>query len=146
LIKPGLDTTDAEFTKVMNVNTRSTFLTAQAACRVMAPQKKGLFVTIPGILGKAPMKNASAYCASKYAVTGMIKCFAQEFARSGIRFSLFHFGGVNSPFWDDLGTGFQKDKMIPVETAADLVLQAVDAPPGLVLSEVVLQPESHQLV
>ncbi len=146
LIKPALDTSDAEFTKVMNVNTRATFLIAQAACRAMAADKRGLFVTIPGILGKAPMKNAAAYCASKYAVTGLVKCFAQEFARSGIRFSLFHLGGVDSPFWDSLGTAFQRDKMIPVETAADLILQAVDAPAGLVLSEVVMQPESHQLV
>lgn len=146
LIKPALETSDAEFTKVMNVNTRATFLTAQAACKAMAVDKRGLFITIPGILGKAPMKNAAAYCASKYAVTGMIKCFAQEFARSGIRFSLFHLGGVDTPFWDSLGTAFQRDKMIPVETAADLILQAIDAPAGLVLSEVVLQPESHQLV
>lgn len=146
LIKSSLETTDAEFTKVLNVNTRATFLVAQASAKLMAAQKQGLFITIPGILGKAPMKNAAAYCASKYAVTGLIKCFAQEFARSGVRFSLFHLGGVDSPFWDDLGTSFQRDKMIPVETAADLVLQAIDAAPGLVLSEVVMQPESHQLV
>jgi hypothetical protein len=37
-------------------------------------------------------------------------------------------------------------KMIPVATAADLILQAIDAAPHLVLSEVVMQPESHQLV
>ncbi|MEX1119240.1 MAG: SDR family oxidoreductase [Terrimicrobiaceae bacterium] len=146
LIKSSLETTDAEFTKVMNVNTRATFLVAQASSKVMAAQKGGLFITIPGILGKAPMKNAAAYCASKYAVTGLIKCFAQEFARSGVRFSLFHLGGVDSPFWDALGTSFQRDKMIPLATAADLVMQAIDAPPGLVLSEVVMQPESHQLV
>ena len=145
LIKPALDTTDAEFTKVMNVNTRSTFLVAQAASRIMAAQKRGLFITIPGILGKAPMKNAAAYCASKYAVTGLMKCFAQEFARSGVRYSLFHLGGVDSPFWDDLGTSFQREKMIPLETAADLLIQAIDAPAHLVLSEIVMQPESHQL-
>ena len=92
------------------------------------------------------MKNAAAYCASKYAVAGMVKCFAQEYARSGVRFGLFHFGGVNTPFWDALSVNFQRDKMIPVETAAALVLQAIDAPDHLVLSEVVLQPESHQLI
>lgn len=146
LIKAAADTTDAEFTRVMNVNTRATFLTAQAACRVMAAAKKGLFITIPGILGKAPMKNASAYVASKYAVTGLIKCFAQEYQRSGVRFCLFHFGGVDTPFWDQIQMAVQRDKMIPVATAADLILQAVDAPPHLVLSEVVMQPESHQLV
>ena len=146
LIKPAADTTDAEFTHVMNVNTRATFLLARESCRVMAAAKKGLFITIPGILGKAPMRNASAYVASKYAVTGMIKCFAQEYQRSGIRFCLFHLGGVDSPFWDNIAMAVQREKMIPVSTAADLILQAIDAPPHLVLSEVVMQPESHQLI
>jgi hypothetical protein len=36
--------------------------------------------------------------------------------------------------------------MIPASFAADLILQALDAPAHLVLSEVVVQPESHQLV
>jgi len=146
LIKPAADTTDAEFTHVMNVNTRATFLLARESCRVMAAAKKGLFITIPGILGKEPMRNASAYVASKYAVTGMIKCFAQEYQRSGIRFCLFHLGGVDSPFWDNIAMAVQREKMIPVSTAADLILQAIDAPPHLVLSEVVMQPESHQLI
>lgn len=146
LIKPAADTSDAEFTQVMNVNARATFLLAKESCKVMATAKKGLFLTIPGILGKAPMRNASAYVASKYAVTGMIKCFAQEYQRAGIRFCLFHLGGVDTPFWDNISMAVQRDKMIPVSTAADLILQAVDAPPHLVLSEVVMQPESHQLV
>jgi short-subunit dehydrogenase len=146
LIKPGADTTDAEFTHVMNINTRATFLLMREACKAMAAAKKGLFLTIPGILGKAPMRNASAYVASKYAVTGMVKCFAQEYQRSGVRFCLFHFGGVDTPFWDKIQMAVQRDKMIPASTAADLILQAIDAPPHLVLSEVVMQPESHQLV
>ena len=146
LIKPAADTTDAEFSKIVNTNLRGTFLIAQSACKVMAAQKHGLFITLPGILGKAVMKNAAAYIASKFGVTGLIKALAQEYQRSGIRFCLFFLGGVDSPFWDEINMAVQRDKMIPVSTAADLILQAIDAPPHLVLAEVVLQPESHQLV
>lgn len=146
LIKPSLETTDAEFTRVMNVNARATFLVAQEACRVMAAARRGLFLTIPGVLGKAPMRHAAAYCASKYAVTGMIKCFAQDFQRSGLRFCLLHLGGVDTPFWDGIGLTVQREKMIPTNTAAAMILQALDAPPHLVLSELVLQPENHQLL
>jgi short-subunit dehydrogenase len=142
LIKPAADTTDAEF----NTNTRAAFLLARDACKAMAAAKKGLFITIPGILGKAPMRNAAAYVASKYAVTGLVKCLAQEYQRSGLRFCLFHLGGVDTPFWDHIQMAVQRDKMIPAATAASLILQAIDAPPHLVLSEVVMQPESHQLV
>jgi len=145
LIKSVADTTDAEFSRILNVNTRATFLLAKASAQFMADQKKGLFVTIPGILGKAPMKNASAYIASKYAVTGMIKAMGQEYQRKGVRFCLFHFGGVDSPFWDSLNFPVQRDKMISTEVAARTILQAIDLPSHLVLGELVLQPESHQL-
>ncbi len=146
LIKSVAETTDAEFSRVVNVNLRASFLVAKAACEVMAEQKHGLFITIPGILGRAVMKNAAAYSASKYGVTGLIKSFAQEYSRSGIRFALFFLGGVDSTFWDNLAMKVQREKMIPADTAADLILQAIDAPPHLVLSEVTMQPESHQLV
>ncbi len=146
LIKPTLETTDAEFMRVMNVNTRGTFLVAREAARFFAAQKRGLFITMPGILGKAPMKNAAVYAASKYAVAGMLKCMGQEFQRSGVRFCLLHLGGVDTPFWDQISMGVQRDKMIPADVAAKMVIAAIDLPPNLVLSEIVLQPESHQLV
>lgn len=146
LIKPTEQTTDAEFTRVMNVNTRATFLLARECARAWTSTKsRGLFVTLPGILGKAPMKNAAAYAASKYAVTGLLKCMAQEYARAGVRFSLLHLGGVDTPFWDNIGMAVQRDKMIPAETAADCVLAALDTPAHLVLGDLTLQPESHQM-
>lgn len=146
LIKPTDQTTDAEFTRVMNVNVRATFLLARECARVWTSTKsRGLFVTLPGILGKAPMKNAATYAASKYAVTGLLKCMAQEYARAGVRFSLLHLGGVDTPFWDNIGMAVQRDKMIPAETAADCVLAALDTPAHLVLGDLTLQPESHQM-
>ena len=145
LIKPTLETTDAEFVSVTNLNMRGTFLVAQEACRIMSVQKQGLFITLPGILGKAAMKNAAAYCASKYGVTGLIKVMAQEFQRSGIRFTLAYLGGVDTPFWDTIGMAVQRDKMIPADYAAQLLETALDAPGNLVLNEMTLQPEGHQL-
>jgi NAD(P)-dependent dehydrogenase (short-subunit alcohol dehydrogenase family) len=146
LICPALATSDMEFSRVLNVNTRATFLVAQASCRLMAPAKRGRFLTIPGILGKAPMKNAAAYVASKYAVTGMIKVFSQEFQRAGLQFCLFHFGGVDTPFWDGLAMAVQRDRMIPADYAAAQIVAALEAPTHLIASEVVIQPETHQLL
>jgi len=145
LIKSAADTSDAEFSKLLNLNTRVTYLTAKYASLAMARHKSGMFLTFPGILGKAVMKNASAYITSKFAVTGAIKALSQEFQRSGIRYGLFYFGGVDSPFWDHLDMKVQRDKMIPTSVAADAVLHAIDLPTDLVLNEVTLQPDSHQL-
>jgi NAD(P)-dependent dehydrogenase (short-subunit alcohol dehydrogenase family) len=145
LIKPALETTDEEFSRLMNVNARGTFLVAREACRMFSAQNRGLFITLPGIAGRAGMRNAAAYAASKFAVTGMLKCMAQEFQRQGVRICLLHFGGVDTPFWDNIQTNVQRDRMIPVDVAADAILSAIDLPSHLVLNEIVLQPEAHQL-
>ncbi|HEY0790575.1 MAG TPA: SDR family oxidoreductase [Chthoniobacterales bacterium] len=145
LIKPALETTDAEFCAVTNVNLRGTFLVAQAAMKVMAAQKSGLFVALPGTLGKYPMKNAAAYAASKFGTVGLLKGMAAELQRAGVKVVLLHLGGVDSPFWDHLNLPVQREKMIPVDVAAQQILNVLELPSHLVLNELTLQPESHQL-
>jgi hypothetical protein len=39
----------------------------------------------------------------------------------------------------------QRDKMLTVQQAAEMVLMSATQPSNLVLGELVLQPESHQL-
>ena len=145
LIKPTIETTDAEFTRVMDVNARATFLVARESCRMFSVQNRGLFIALPGMVGRAGMRHAAAYAASKFAVTGMLKSMAQEFSRSGVRFSLLHLGGVDTPFWDGIPMSVQRDKMIPIEVAANTILSVIDLPTHLVLNEIVLQPESQQM-
>lgn len=145
LIKPALETTDADFVRVTNINIRGTFLVARAACAAMAEQKKGRFITLPGILGRAVMKNAAAYCASKFAVTGLIKAMAGELQRANLQFTLLHLGGVDTPFYDDIGMSPQRDKMIPADLAAAQIQAALELPSHLVLNEITLQPGVHQL-
>ena len=114
----------------------------------MVSAKKGSVIMFPGILGKTVMKNTSIYSASKYAVTGFTKALVEEHKRSGIRYSLFYLGGVNTSFWDNPNVNMrvQKDKMLSVDEVAKAVFYAALQQGDSVLSELVLQPESHQMV
>ena len=145
ILKPFPELTLADFDELVNVNTRGAFATFQAVLPVMERQKSGRVVVIPGILGRAPMANAVAYSAAKYALTGMVKCLALEYKRAGIKFSLMHFGGVDSSFWDNITMRVQRDKMLSIEAAANAVYFAATQPGDGVLGELILQPESHQL-
>jgi NAD(P)-dependent dehydrogenase (short-subunit alcohol dehydrogenase family) len=146
VLKPFGELTLEDFDALINANVRTAFNVLQAVLPVMAQQKSGRVVAIPGILGKAPMTQASAYCAAKYALTGMIKCLKDEYKRYGIRFSLMHFGGVDSNFWDNITMRVDRSKMLSVEAAAKAVFFAATQEGEGVMSEVVLMPESHQLV
>lgn len=146
VLKPFGELTLEDFDALINANVRTAFNVLQAVLPVMAQRKFGRVVAIPGILGKAPMMQASAYCAAKYALTGMIKCLKDEYKRDGIRFSLMHFGGVDSDFWDNITMRVDRSKMLSVEAAAKAVFFAATQEGEGVMSEVVLMPESHQLV
>ena len=146
ILKPFGELKLEDLDQLFNANVRTAFNVLQAVLPQMAEQKSGRVVVIPGILGKAPMMQASAYCAAKYALTGMIKCLKDEYKRYGIRFSLMHFGGVDSTFWDNITMKVQRDKMLSVEAAAQCVFFAATQEGEGVMSEIVLVPESHQIV
>jgi NAD(P)-dependent dehydrogenase (short-subunit alcohol dehydrogenase family) len=146
VLKPFGEITHTDFDNLINANVRTAFNILRAVLPQMATQKFGRVVAIPGILGKAPMMQASVYCAAKYALTGMIKCLAQEYKRHGIRFSLMHFGGVDSSFWDSIEMKVQRDKMLSIDAAARSIFFAATQEGEGVMSEIILVPESHQLV
>jgi NAD(P)-dependent dehydrogenase (short-subunit alcohol dehydrogenase family) len=146
ILKPFGELTLQDFDALLNANVRTAFNALQAVLPIMAERKFGRVVMIPGVLGKAPMMQASVYCAAKYALTGMTKCLAQEYKRFGIRFSLMHFGGVDSPFWDNITMKVQRDKMLSVESAANAVFFAATQEGEGVMAEIVLMPENHQLI
>ena len=146
ILKPFADLTNKDLDNLLTANVKTAFNVLQAVLPKMAENKFGRVVAVPGILGKAPMMQASAYCAAKYALTGMIKCLAQEYKRFGIRFSLMHFGGVDSNFWDDITMKVQRDKMLSIEAAANAVFFAATQEGEGVMAEICLMPENHQLV
>ena len=146
ILKPFSELTEADLNAMFSVNVVSAFNAFQSVLPYMAEKKFGRVVAFPGILGKAPMMQAAGYCAAKYALTGMVKCLAQEYKRFGIRFTLMHLGGVDSPFWDEITMRVDRTKMLSVDAAADAAFFAANQPGEGVMAEVVLMPESHQLV
>ncbi len=148
LIQPLLDIKPDDAKEVFDVNIYGTFLVTQTVARFMATEKEGRVIMFPGILGKAVMKNTSVYSASKYAVTGFTKALVEEFRRGDVKFSLLYLGGVATDFWENpkVEMRVQKDKMLTPEEVAKAVYYAASQPGQSVLNEIVLQPESHQMV
>lgn len=145
VLKPFNETSEEEFTQLLDVNVKGAFLMCRAVLPLMEKQKRGHIIALPGILGRSPMAQAAAYCASKFALTGMLKALALETKRFGVRVSLLHFGGVNTSFWDQITMRVQRERMLTVEAAARAVLFAATQEGEGVLGELILQPESHQL-
>ena len=132
-----------ELDQMLDLNLKGNFYTSQAVANVMKDRKIGHICNVIGILGKHPMAMAAAYCASKFGVVGFSKSMADELRRFGIKVTLFYFGGIDSPFWDNVSLKVDRSKMLTTETAANAIMFALSADPQAVPMEINIQPESH---
>lgn len=76
---------EADFHATFAVNVMGVFLMTQAVARDMVKRKKGAIVTISSNAALVPRVKQGAYCASKAAVSHLMRVFALELGPSGIR-------------------------------------------------------------
>lgn len=135
-----------DFSKVVDINLKGAFLLMQAFIGPMKQVKKGMYINIPGVLGKVPMAGAAAYAASKYGLNGMVKSIREELRRTEVRITNLYLGGVDSEFWDPIDMKVNRDKFITAQAAGRAVWFLCQQPASGVVSEMVIQPFNHQAI
>lgn len=74
-----------EWQRVMDVNTRGTFLCCQAIGKVMIKQKQGKIINLSSVRGRYGLPvGYAAYCASKGAVDTLTRTLACEWAKHNV--------------------------------------------------------------
>lgn len=85
VVKPFLDTTEAEWDRLMAVNVKSMFLMCRAVLPGMLAAGKGTIVNMSSISGLTAAPMESAYCTTKGAVLQLTRAIAVEYRDKGIR-------------------------------------------------------------
>ncbi|MCK4502145.1 MAG: SDR family oxidoreductase [Desulfuromonadales bacterium] len=93
----GLNTSDEEWQRVMNVNVNGVFYMCRAALAQMMEQGSGAIVNFGSIWGGVGAAGVAAYCASKGAVHQMTRAMAMDHAKDNIRINAICPGEVNTP-------------------------------------------------
>jgi 2-deoxy-D-gluconate 3-dehydrogenase len=88
---------------LMSINVEGAFMVAQeAARRMIRDGRGGSIINVSSVLSEMPMRQVSAYGASKAAVSQMTRCLALEWAKHGIRVNEIRPGwfetGLTAPF------------------------------------------------
>lgn len=83
--KPTLEQETAEFTRVLEVHLRGTFLVSRETIPLMLKSGGGAIVNISSIAGVVGLPKRNAYGAAKAGISQMTKSMACEFAARGIR-------------------------------------------------------------
>lgn len=77
--------TDAQFDRVIKVNLYGTYNCAKAVVDTMKDQKSGVLLNASSIVGVYGNFGQTNYAATKFGVIGMVKSWAKELGRYGIR-------------------------------------------------------------
>lgn len=133
---PLSSTSEADFRRLLEVNTLGPFLGLRAVVPTMKAQGGGSVVNIGSIDSLAAMNGLTAYCASKFGLRGLAKAAALETGRDGIRVNTVCPAGGNPEMfepWMGKVMGFLEETLaynndrgipgsVPVESIVDAVV------------------------
>jgi NAD(P)-dependent dehydrogenase (short-subunit alcohol dehydrogenase family) len=133
--------------RVLAVNLRAVFLLSRLAVRDMIAAGHGTIVNVSSVAGKRGWANASAYCASKFALTGFTQALGAEVRRHGVRVCVVYPGAMATRW----GTWSAEERRaepransprgaLPPETVGAFIAWIATAPPELVLDEAIVTP------
>ena len=130
--------------QVVRVNLFGTVAVVRAAVPHLA-QVGGRVVTVASTLGLRAVPDATAYCASKFAVVGFSRALAAELAGS-VGVTLLVPGGMQTPFFDGRSEQYRPPadaRLNRPEDVAAAVLFALDQPPGCDVRELLVCPSTE---
>jgi 2-deoxy-D-gluconate 3-dehydrogenase len=109
---PVADHSDEDFDHVIDVNMRSTFILSREVGRSMLQRGSGKIVNTASLLSFQGGVNVPGYTASKSAVAGLTKAFANEWAAGGVNVNAIAPGYVATANTHDLRLDADRSRAI----------------------------------
>lgn len=89
--------TDEQFDRVIDVNLKGVYNCTKAVVDIMLEQHSGCILNASSIVGLYGNFGQTNYAATKFAVIGMVKTWARELGRKGIRANAICPGFIETP-------------------------------------------------
>ena len=137
----------ADWDRVVAVNLTAPFALAKAAMPHLRRAGGGLVVNISSVAGRRGWANASAYCSTKFALTGLTQSLAAEGRAHGIRVCVLYPGAMQTS-WGTFDSEHGRPSVEPADeresldpaVVADLITWMATSPGQPVLNEVTMTP------
>ena len=140
--------------RTLSVNLRAPFLLSKAAFPHMREAGGGTIVNVSSVAGKKGWASASAYCASKFGLTGFTEALAEEGKKHGIR-PIVLYPGAMATSWGAFSPEERQQRSEPNEAPSTQILAPeqvagfiawfVASPPEFVLTEGIILPIEEEL-
>lgn len=101
--------TKEEFTKTLDMNLLTTFLTCKAFIPGMREQSEGRIINVTSVVGFSGVAGASHYCAAKAAIAGFTKSISLELASKNVTANALGLGYFDTGLITQVPEALQQD-------------------------------------
>lgn len=133
-----------QWDQVLAINATGAYNCMLAVLPAMRHRGAGTIINVSSIAGKRALAlGGIAYSASKFAMTALGTCVANEVAPDGVRVTNVYPGEVNTPLLEQRPSPVDeahKQRILQPEHVAELVLSIIALPPAVHVPEVVIKP------
>ncbi|HWJ24318.1 MAG TPA: SDR family NAD(P)-dependent oxidoreductase [Gemmatimonadaceae bacterium] len=104
-----VDTDAAEFRRVWETNVLGAMLVARESARHFVARRRGNIVNVASTAGTRGFAGGTAYCATKFALSGMTECWRAELRKHDVRVMQVNPSEVLTDFFEVAGAGARAD-------------------------------------
>ncbi len=136
---PLSDLTEEQWDHMMAVNLKGPFLCTKAVWPIFVRQKGGHVVNISSVAGTTTMEGGAGYSATKWGLRAVTDTLIKEAKPHKIKVSIIGPGSVDT-YFNDKEPGQRPSYALQPADVAQVALDIVSAPPGVIINEVIMRP------
>ncbi|QDV21822.1 SDR family oxidoreductase [Aureliella helgolandensis] len=133
-----------QWDQIFAINATGAYNCLHAVLPAMRARKDGFIINISSIAGKRAIAlGGIAYSASKFAMTALGTCVANEVAEDGVRVTNIYPGEVNTPLLEQRPAPVSEEhkaRILQPEHVAELVVGLIALPDSVHVPELVVKP------
>ncbi len=130
-----VDTSTDQMDASYAVNFRAAFLLCREAMKEMGGRRDGHILNVISSLARTSATNYSAYCSLKHALHGFTQCLIKEARQVDVKVTGVYPGGTDTDFRPK-----QRPDYLQASSAAQMIVQCINAPDDVVVHELVYRP------
>ncbi|MFN8138704.1 MAG: SDR family NAD(P)-dependent oxidoreductase [Fimbriimonadales bacterium] len=134
---PLSETTTDQWRDVIETNLTGAYFVTKAAWPHLI-KSRGQIMNVSSIAGTQGFSGATAYCASKFGLSGFSEVLKKEGAEFGIRALTLCPGPIATDIWGDWAAPEEKARMITADQLAEVAIAMLAAPRNMELSHLVV--------
>jgi len=113
-------------------------MTSRAITHMKASKQKCKIINILSTAALTGKKNETIYCSAKWGAKGFLESVREEISGGNIEIIIVYPGGMNTPFWDDIDSGYDFLTFMKAEDVAQEILN-ISLNDKMVISDIVIK-------